>query len=192
MNRDGWSLHCVMLAVDVARFAGRGTDDEAQRIVRRVMYEALSRAVDDTRIGWRDCLHEDRGDGVLVIVPRGIASAAVVDGLPLRLKAELRRYNRTAGAGAELRLRAAVHAGEVHKDGHGLVGAAVNHLFRLLEATALRQALEEPGREVALLASDHFYESVIRHGSGQIDPGAYRQVPVSVKETETRGWLHVP
>lgn len=192
MNRDGWSLHCVMLAVDVARFAGRGTGDETQRVMRQVLYGILARAVDDTRIGWPGCLHEDRGDGVLVVVPPGTASAAVVDGLPVRLKAELRRHNRTAGAGAELRLRAAVHAGEVHKDGHGLVGVAVNHLFRLLEAGVLKQALEAAGAELALLASDHFFQSVIRHGSGRLDPGAYQRVPVKFKETETHGWLHLP
>jgi len=65
-------------------------------------------------------------------------------------------------------------------------------VFRLLDAEPLRQALAEPGVDLALLASDHVYESVIQVGEGAIDPAEYAPAVVAVKETTARGWLTIP
>jgi hypothetical protein len=184
--------HCVLLAVDVAGFTDTGRDDEVQLAVRDALYGLLIEAFNDAHLPWDECLNEDRGDGILVIIPAKMPSATVVDPLLDRVRAGLRRHNRLASDAAAIKLRIAVHIGEVHRDAHGLAGVAVNHLFRLLDAPVLKRALAAAGADLALIASDYFYDSVIRHGPGMIDPAAYRAVTVEVKRTQAPGWIYLP
>lgn len=186
------SQHCVLFAVDVAGFTDRRRDDQAQLAVRAALYALVPQAFDESLLGWAGCLHEDRGDGILVVIPARMPTATVVDPLLDLLRHGLRRHNKVAGPANVIRLRVAVHIGEVHRDEHGLAGTEVNHLFRLLDAPALRQALADSGGELALAASDHFYESVIRHGHGMIDPATYWRSAVHVKETRGHCWVHLP
>ncbi len=61
---------------------------------------------------WADCYREDRGDGVLVLVPPQVPKAVLVTRVPLELAAALTRHNRACGHAARIRLRMAVHDGE--------------------------------------------------------------------------------
>jgi hypothetical protein len=184
--------HCVIFAVDVAGFTDAKRDDEVQLAIREALYAVLVEAFDGTRLYWEDCLHEDRGDGVLVIIPAKMPSATVVDPLLDHIRAGLRRHNRMASDAARISLRVAVHIGEVYRDRHGLAGTAVNQLCRLLDAPVLRRALADTGADVALIVSGYFFDSVIRHGPGAIDPATFRPADVAVKQTRMRGWIHVP
>lgn len=184
--------HCLLFAVDVAGFTDAKRDDEVQLAVRDALYGLLIESFNDAHLPWDQCLHEDRGDGILVIIPAKMPSATVVDPLLDHIRAGLRRYNRLASDAAAISLRVAVHIGEVHSDAHGLAGIAVNHLFRLLDAPVLRQTLAAAQADLALMVSDYFYDSVLRHGPGMIDPAAYRPVSVEVKRTRARGWIHLP
>ncbi|HEX2316430.1 MAG TPA: hypothetical protein VHJ17_21995 [Thermomonospora sp.] len=186
------SQHCVLFAADVAGFTHPSRDDRVQLAVREALYGVVPGAFDDCLLGWDECLHEDRGDGMLVIVPARMPSVTVVDPLLDRLARRLRRHNRSAPDPHVLRLRVAVHIGEVHRDAHGLAGTAVNHLFRLLDAPVLKRALADSGDDLAAIASDYFYDSVIRHSDGVVDPGAFWPADVTVKETRARGWVHLP
>jgi hypothetical protein len=91
-----------------------------------------------------------------------------------------------------MRLRLAVHTGVVRSDGDGLVGTAVNHVFRLLEAAQLKQLILRTGADVALIASDRVHEDVIRHGLGLVNPSEYHRVAVQVKETVAPAWIRIP
>jgi hypothetical protein len=184
--------HCLLFAVDVAGFTDVKRDDEVQLAVRAALYGLLIESFNDAHLPWDQCLHEDRGDGILVIIPAKMPSATVVDPLLGHIRAGLRRYNRLASDAAAISLRVAVHIGEVHSDAHGLAGIAVNHLFRLLDAPVLKRMLATARADVALIVSDYFYDSVLRHGPGMIDPAAYRPVTVEVKQTQARGWVHLP
>jgi hypothetical protein len=184
--------HCVLFGCDVAGFTDDRRDDEVQLAVRAALYGLVSEAFDEAHLPWDECLHEDRGDGILVVIPARMPSATVVDPLLVHIHAGLRRHNRLAGDAADIRLRVAVHIGEVHRDPHGLAGVAVNHLFRLLDAPVLKGALGAGDADVALIVSDYFYESVVRHGPGMIDPTTFRPVTVAVKRTQARGWIHLP
>ena len=93
---------------------------------------------------------------------------------------------------ARIRLRVAIHYGEVHLDDHGVFGADLNHVFRLLDAPALKKALAESGGDLGLVVSDYFYQSMIRRNLILIDPAAFRPVRVAVKVTRARAWLHLP
>jgi class 3 adenylate cyclase len=184
--------HCGLFAVDVVGRAGPARDVDIQLFLRESLYELLARAFRDARLDWDDCLREDRGDGMLMIVPGHMLSAAGIDPLVDRLRTGLRRHNRVVTEAARIRLRVAIHYGEVHRDDHGVFGADLNHVFRLLDAPALKRALAESGGDLGLVVSDYVYHSVIRHNLIPADPAAFRPVRVAVKETRARAWLHLP
>ena len=182
----------LVFAVDIAGFTDASRDDEVQLVLRRALYQLLGEAFEASGISWTDCVHEDRGDGVVVVMPQGLPAIILIDPLLYQLRAALRRHNRMASEVARIGLRAAVHLGQVHRDEHGLAGRTVNHLFRLLDAPVLRTALTASGSELALIVSDHYYECVVRQRPSMLESAAFRPAAVKVKQTRDRGWIWTP
>ena len=129
--------------------------------------------------------------GVLVLIPPDVPKGLLVVQLPREIAAALWEHNEACPREARIRLRVAVHAGEIQHDDHGVTGAAINLTFRLLAAEALRVALAGSPGVLALIASKWFYEEVIRHDPAS-HPAAYRRVRVAVKETEDTAWVCLP
>jgi hypothetical protein len=146
---------CGLFAVDIVAFNGSGRDDDIQMYVHKSLYEMLQAAFNRSDVPWANCIHEDRGDSVLVVVPPTIPIAGLVDPVPDRLRSLVRRHNRVSCQAAHIRLRLAVHIGIVHHDGHGFVGHDVSLLYRLLDARPLRRMLSESGAEVAFITSGY-------------------------------------
>jgi hypothetical protein len=87
----------------------------------------------------------------------------------------------------------AVHAGEVHRDPHGWVGADLVTTCRLVDGEPLYEELRHPAQpDVVVAVSDLIYKAVVRHHYRGIDPAEYTPVHVRVKETDTLAWLHTP
>ena len=86
------------------------------------MRDAFGRA----GISWDDCGHEDRGDGVFVLVPAEVPKGLLAESLPSALVTALRAHNGAHPGPERIRLRMALHAGEVRYDEHGVTAAAVN------------------------------------------------------------------
>ena len=131
--------------------------------------EAFGRA----GIPWDGCGHEDRGDGVLILVPAELPKGLLVESLPFALVAELHAHNAAHPGQERIRLRMALHAGEVNYDEHGVTAASVNLAFRLLEAVPLKEALAESSGVLAVIASSWFFEEVVRHSAVAAE-AAYR------------------
>jgi hypothetical protein len=190
----GWLPNglCSLFLCDIASFGHPARSDLDRTAVRTALYDGLRRSFDEEGIPFWGCYQEDRGDGVLVAVPPQVDTAVLLTSLVERLRAEVRRHNTVSAATSQMRLRLAVHTGVVRSDGKGLVGTAVNHAFRLLDADELRQALRESGADLALIASQRVYDDVIRQGLGLVDPDEYRPVVAAVKETTAPAWIRVP
>ncbi|SMC72252.1 Predicted transcriptional regulator containing an HTH domain and an uncharacterized domain shared with the mammalian protein Schlafen [Kibdelosporangium aridum] len=152
---------------------------------------ALRSAFRRTDIDWDACRVEDRGDGLMIMVPAAVAKAVFVDALPQALVAAVLEHNRTQPESQRFKLRVALHSGEVSVDDLGPVGASVNFAFRLVDAIPLRRALDESASPVAFIVSATFYDNVIRPHPNA-DLSAYRQVSVAIKETDATAWIHVP
>jgi tetratricopeptide (TPR) repeat protein len=90
-----------------------------------------------------------------------------------------------------MRLRLALHAGEIHHDDYGLVGTAINLAFRMLDAKPLKKALAESTGVLGVIASQWFFDEVIRHDPTN-HPGEYHRIRVIAKETETDAWIRLP
>ncbi|MFC0110527.1 nucleotidyl cyclase domain-containing protein [Kibdelosporangium aridum] len=185
------AVHRSIVVVDVAGFCSRERTNEHQLTVRRSLYEILGKAFGNAGVPWTECDHEDRGDGALVLVPPTISKTTLAASLPTELVAALRQHNRRHCPQEQIRLRMSLHAGEVVYDKHGVVGRAVNHAFRLVDARVLREALAASADPLAIIASSWFFDEVIWH-SDTANPRAYQEVHVRSKETDVTAWIHLP
>ncbi|MDQ2585828.1 substrate-binding domain-containing protein [Saccharothrix yanglingensis] len=179
-------LHRTVLAVDVSSFGRRAVNGQGE--TRRGLYAALVGAFDVCGLDFAATHHEDRGDGVLVLIPPDVAKSRLVRLLPEALAGELRRHNATHHESASIRLRVAITAGEVQHDAHGVVGDDVNLAFRLLDSQPLRRALERTDDVLVLIVSRRFHEDVVRDDPA-VPAGAFQRVEVGVKEVRDHAWL---
>jgi hypothetical protein len=185
------AVHRSIVVVDVERFGDERRANWHQVAVRYGMYQAMERAFDHAGIPWSGCDHEDRGDGVFVLIPAEVPKELLAESLPRALAAELDRHNGTHIGPEQIRMRMAIHAGEVRYDRHGATAAAVNLAFRLLNADALKAALASSPGVLAVITSSWFFQEVVRHNPA-CDATAYRRVRVAVKETTAIGWIYLP
>ncbi|RSM67793.1 hypothetical protein DMH04_48050 [Kibdelosporangium aridum] len=184
------TAHRIVIAVDIVGFGEHSRNNINQVRVRHGMYRAMQDAFDFARIPWHDCHREDRGDGVLLLAHANVQKAFFVDRLPNALVGALVTHNRVHPPEEKMRLRLALHAGEVNYDDHGVTGSAITHTFRLLEARAVRDATTTSSAVLAIIGSAWFYDEVIRH-SELSQFKAYRRVDIFNKETSTRAWIRL-
>ena len=182
------TVHRAILIVDVENFGGSARTDADRLAVRHGMYEALQRSLARAGISWADSTIEDRGDGVLVVLPPELPKAWLVGGLPTYLAETLGEHNASCTAQQQIRLRVALHGGEVRRDAHGFAGASINQAFRLIESSAVKAALRDSQGAIALIVSDWFYEEVVRHYP-EAKPSRFHQVQIAFKETEMAAWV---
>jgi len=81
---------------------------------------------------------------------------------------------RVGRAHRQLRIRVVMHAGEVHYDGNGCFGEALDIAFRLLDAPGVKKALRAAADPLTLVISGDIYRTIVRHGYDGIDPRAFR------------------
>lgn len=185
------AVHRTILVVDIEGFGNRHHTNRHQVAARDGMYRALEQAFHQSRIRWAKCYREDRGDGVFVLAPADVPKGLFVESLPGALAAALQEHNRTHLPEEWIRLRMAVHAGEVTYDDYGVTATAINLAFRLVSADHLRRALAASPGALALITSSWFFDEVVRN-SAIPDLAAYRLVDVVVKEAATVGWICLP
>ena len=193
-TRHDYAQHCSLIAADIADFSRPDRDDEIQLHLRTSLYGILGAAFRDIEIAWegpQDLHREDRGDGVTVVFMPHISTGLLVSQLPDPLLARLRHHNKVSSPAAQIQLRLALHAGLVTRDANGFAGQAAIHLFRILEAPPVKRELAVSGADLALIASDYVYDNFIRNAHSPVNPDAYTQVKVSVKNTRTRAWYRL-
>ncbi|MEV4142755.1 tetratricopeptide repeat protein [Amycolatopsis sp. NPDC049691] len=184
------AVHRTILVVDVERYGSPVRSDSDRVAIRAGLYRALEDAFAKAALRWDDCDRLNSGDGVLVVVPPTVPKSAFVELLPGNLIAGLRRHNQRSGSTRQIRLRMALHAGEVRYDEHGVVGTAVNHAFRLIESHAFGSMFARSDGELGLVVSAWFFDNVVRHSDLGV-PDAYRPLYAAVKETETTAWVRL-
>ncbi|WP_131736868.1 hypothetical protein [Actinomadura roseirufa] len=185
----GTAQHRAMVAFDIVSFS-RYNDPDVLQQMRQTLYQVVQDAVATTGLSWDECHYEDRGDGLYLLAPARVSVQTLIDPLAALIRAGLRRLNKTFHADNQLRLRMAVHAGDVYRDEHGYVGADLNHLFRLLDAPEFRASFEDG--DLGLIASNAVYQRVISWGPGLIDPAEFQQISVVNKETRCLAWVTPP
>jgi hypothetical protein len=159
--------------------------------LRRVMYDLLEYSLEAVAIT-DDHLERltDRGDGVLVLVrPHDdVPKTVLLDQLIPLLTALLVEYN--ARSALRVRLRAVVHAGEVHADARGWYGEAIDVAIRLLDSRPVKRALKQAAAPLVLVISDEIYSGTVSHG--YVDASTYFPCArVRVGNRLHGGWVHI-
>ena len=190
MENQDRAVHRTIVAVDVEGFGNRNRTNRNQLAVRDGLYKAMSEAFLRAGIPWSDRDHEDRGDGMFILAGSEVPKSLFAEPLPAALVNALRRHNSRHSDTEQIRLRMALHAGEVNYDQHGATSVSINLTFRLLESAPLKMALAGSSGVLAVIASSWFFEEVIRHSP--VNAAGYAPVPVVVKETTTTGWICLP
>jgi hypothetical protein len=92
-----------------------------------------------------------------------------------------------------LRLRAVVHAGEVHHDDNGFFGEEVDVACRLLNAPRLKRSLRTAAGPLALVVSEDIFWAIVKHEYDGIRLDSFEQgVRVQVAGRRRQGWIHLP
>jgi hypothetical protein len=137
------------------------------------------------------CYHEGAGDSILALAPATVGKGTFAANVPSALVAALVEHNAGHPPAERLRLRMALHAGEITRDDHGVTGQAIIHTARLLDSAPLKDALRNSTGVLAVIASAWFYDEVIRQYP-EYAPKEYERAAVTVKETSGFGWIRVP
>jgi len=182
---------CTLVAADVVGFGGQRRSRQVQTYLRDSLYRLFENALTDSGVDVVRCYSEDRGDGLVAVIPPEIPTDRLIHPFAEYLRAGLRLHNLVSSELAQLRLRVAVHGAQAWADSHGLVGDSVIHLFRLLDAPAFKQFVHQSGAYLALIASDAVYREVIVDAPGLIDPDDYDRVGIENKELSTTGWVRL-
>jgi hypothetical protein len=187
-------VHRSIVAVDVEGSTTRTNPERGE--LRRILYALLDQALDEAGIKPRHLEPlVDRGDGVLILIrPDDEVPKTVLIGVLIpELAALLGEHNATvADAALRLRLRAVIHAGEIHGDGRGFYGEDLDLAFRLLDAPKVKLALRDtPAAPVVLVVSEEIFGAIVRHR--YVDGGTYQPlIRVRMAGRHHRGWVNFP
>jgi class 3 adenylate cyclase len=177
--------NCTILLTDVVAFGSPSRNDEDRRVIR----EALFGMTNMTLRNMTDVRSEDRGDGLLTVVPPSIPTANVIERLVTELPRSLERHNSTNRESAHIRLRVAVDVGPVTTDTMGVSGQAIIVAARLVEAPSFKEAIVRSPANLGLIVSPFVYDTAVRHTLNPIDLAGYSPIQVRVKGFSSSAWV---
>jgi class 3 adenylate cyclase len=190
--------HRAIVALDIEQSTSR--PDPVKAELRRTIYDLFDQALRSAGICRRHRdRFTDRGDGLLALIhPVDRAPKALLLNRAIPALSKLLADYNAAVLYADrphwqLRIRAVVHAGEVHYDTNGCFGEALDIAFRLLDAPSVKKTLRTAVGPLTLVISADIYRTIVRHGYDGIDQHAFRPlVRVHVAGNRYTGWIHLP
>jgi hypothetical protein len=182
----------AILVVDIEGFGKRR--NPVQQLLRTRLYDIVKDALTESGVTDLDAVPcSDQGDGAFWLLPTAISKVSLTGPFIGDLNARLAEHARVCRPEAALRLRVALHAGEVGRDEHGWVGADLNAACRLVDLDALRIALASaPCSDLALAISETWYAAVVQHDYPGTERGSFLQVPFLAKEIRQTAWIRIP
>lgn len=181
-------LHHAIVVVDIAKFGDTKRGDMHRSAVRDGLFEALENAFNEAGIDWRACEVQTRGDGALILVPARFPERQLVDRVPTRLAAGVRRHNAKFAAEGKMRLRLAFHSGPVEVVENGSADAPVLFACRLVDADEAREAQQASTEPITIIVSETFYTNTVVHEPAA-EPEKYQRVPLRLKEGPSIAWI---
>lgn len=175
--------NCTVILSDVVGFGARTRTDEDRRVIREALFSMTHAALQDLPDTWS---WDDRGDGLLTVVPPSVPTALVIRHLHKELPAALGGHNRVHREPARIRLRVAINVGPVVSDTMGVTGEAIIVTARLVEAPLFKEAMARGQAGLGIIASAFIYDNVIRHDLGM---SGYSRVQADVKESSLQAWM---
>jgi hypothetical protein len=181
--------HCTVLRTDIVNFsASCRNEEDREEIV------GASRAMMRATLGrfWDGRFIEDRGDGLLIVVPYNIPTSQVMVRLHRELPIKLREHNRVHAEPRRIKYRVAVDVGPVKSHDNGMSGEPLTSTSRLINSPVIKRPMDSPDALLGIIASSYAHERVIRQAAELAEVAAtYRRVRVNVKEYKSDAWLQV-
>lgn len=177
--------HCTVVAVDVVGFGGVVRNNDDRLFVHDTMVDMTQAALTGT---WEKCVREDRGDGMLILVPAAIPTLSIVERLTGNLPAALRRHNRVYNVCAQIQLRIAVDTGLVESRDRGMTGKALSQAWQLLKTPDLTDAISRSRANLGMILSSDVYDSAIRPQGG---PLSYGEVWLGKRGASPQAWMQM-
>src|ERR1700733_10312423 len=113
-------VHRTIFVVDVEGFGDPRRTNRHQVAVRKGLYQIVAAAFQQAGISWDTGVCEDRGDGIFALLPPEVPKSLLIESLPSALVANLQAHNAAHPQREQIRLRMALHAGEINYDEHGV------------------------------------------------------------------------
>jgi len=184
-------IHYSIFAADIENYSGRRPLGQLE--LRHLLSAALDEAAGQSAAGRSQWIRQDQGDGELALVPATVSKPRLVAELIRELKIALDRRNEARKPADRLRLRVAMHYGDVHVDGTGFAGDAPVVASRLLDSEQLRKALDAvPNANLVIILSAPMFAAV----NGYRDITEDKFTPVRVRVPSKRfiqdAWVSVP
>ena len=112
-------VHRTILVLDIVEFAHPQRTDPARLRLREQLYELIHLTLTAAGVDPGQVPRVDLGDGVIILLDPQLAAARVVEAVTGQLRPSLAALNRRAPGRERLRLRVALHRGEVLIDPTG-------------------------------------------------------------------------
>jgi hypothetical protein len=180
--------NCTVLLTDVVGFGALHRSDYDRQIIRREGLEMMQASLGPW---WEVCISQDRGDGLLIVVPPQVPTARIIECINRELPGRLRLHNRTYSEPARIHLRIAAHVGPIMGDPLGMSGETIIRTARLVEAPVLKEAMALTGAGLGIMVSEFVHEIAIGYTAAFIDAAEYRKVEVSNKEFRGSAWMRL-
>jgi hypothetical protein len=180
--------NCTVLLTDVVGFGAERRSDLDRQIIRERHLEMMRLTLGPL---WQSCFHQDRGDGILLIVPPQVTTTSVLSRINRELPDRLRLYNRTFADSARIDLRVAANVGPVTDDDLGYTGESIIRTSRLVESLAFKEAMADTGAALGIMVSPFVYETAIGRVADFVYAAEYEQVAVTNKEFAGLAWMRL-
>src|SRR5262245_4590517 len=125
-------VHHTIVAADVAGSGGR--NDLLQLRMRADLRQIIADTLAAQSLDLAALPQTDLGDAIRLMIAN-VSPAVLLDPFVHNLARALRRHRQAASDAARLRLRVAITAGLLHRDGVGWAGVPLVECARMLDAT---------------------------------------------------------
>ena len=180
--------NCTVLLTDVVGFGSPHRSDHDRQIIRLAGLEMLRASLGPL---WEACISEDRGDGLLVVVPPLVPTGKIIECINRELPGMLRVHNRTYNEPARIQLRIAANVGPVTTDPLGMSGESIIRTARLVDAPTVKEAMAATRYGLAVVLSEFVYETVAGHAGIFIETDEYQKIDVINKEFRSPAWMRL-
>jgi hypothetical protein len=183
----------TILVVDIEGFGRHGRADPIQVRLRRYLNDWCGTLLSQAGADPTQWVAQDTGDGFLFSVDAHVPRNVLLDRFSTGLAMQLVRHNRTRPMDTHrIRVRLAMHAGDLLRDPDPVHGYAVILAARLLDAEALRACLRATDQPLAVIVSEAIYDNIVRPGYPPMNPIEWCPVLAATKEGPVQAWVHVP
>lgn len=171
----GPSRYRVIIGLDIENSTSRPNEVKAE--LRAMLFELFDAALDSAGIhSWHRDQFIDRGDGLLALihpvdqVPEALFLHQVIPEFGRLLSAFNDSLPPESSPQRQMRVRVALHAGEVHYDPNGCYGEALDVTCRLLDAPVLKRTFKAAPGPLILVVSGDIHDEAFHHHliTGQI------------------------